>query len=135
MIAALALTALCMALVLAGLIAGALQPRDVPPAPAAAETGGAVPRAQSAAPAAGASADGEGERRPPRGMGAIKRTIRAGEWRAVWPALVLISGMLGVMVFGAIACLIAFEQKATGVIMLILALFAVVSMAIDYRRA
>jgi hypothetical protein len=72
---------------------------------------------------------------PVRGIPAIKQMIRAGEWRVVWPALLVIGGLLGLMVFGAIALMIGLEQKATGVLMLAVALFAAAKIAFDYARA
>jgi len=69
------------------------------------------------------------------GMRGLKTLVRAGSWRLAAPALMITGGLLGVMVFGALALAVVFGQKATGVLMLLVAAFAIAKVARDYARA
>jgi hypothetical protein len=75
------------------------------------------------------------ERHAGSGVPGLKRLIAAGDWRAALPALLITGGMLAMMVFGALALAVVFAQRATGVLMLGVALFALLRIARDYRRA
>jgi hypothetical protein len=69
------------------------------------------------------------------GMKEFKQLIQTRQWRRVLPSLCMILGLLGFMLFGATALLVGLEQKATGVLMLAVALYAVGRIAFDYIRA
>ncbi len=75
------------------------------------------------------------ERDAGRGIAGLKRLIEARSWRLALPSLLITGGLLGVMVFGALALAVVFEQTATGVLMLLVALFAIGKIARDYARA
>ena len=126
MIVVVALTVLSLLLVMIGITAAVRRPRGGEPI---AEDQAVAAIGQSSA-AAGAS-----KAAPAGGMVGLKRHLRSGEWRIVMPSLLVIGGLLGIMLFGAVALLIGLEQKATGVLMLVVAIFAAVKVAIDYRRA
>ncbi|HZR81777.1 MAG TPA: hypothetical protein VFD92_11820 [Candidatus Binatia bacterium] len=68
-------------------------------------------------------------------MAEFKRLLLARRWSRVLPSLLMIAGMLGFMIFGAVALLIALDQKLTGALMLLVALYAVVRIARDFARA
>jgi hypothetical protein len=69
------------------------------------------------------------------GMKEFKQLIQTRQWRRVLPSLCMILGLLCFMLFGATALLVALEQKATGILMLAVALYAVGRIAFDYIRA
>lgn len=123
MIVAVVLTVLSLLVVMIGITAVVRRPR------------GGEASADHPVAAIGQGAAAAGEAAPAGGMAGLKRHLRAGDWRTVLPSLLVIGGLLGIMLFGAIALLIGLEQKATGVLMLAVAIFAAVKVAIDYRRA
>lgn len=65
----------------------------------------------------------------------LKRLVLARQWRRALPSLLVIAGLLGVMLFGSIALLLALEQKTTGLLMLAVAVFAAARLAVDFARA
>ncbi|MEW6267986.1 MAG: hypothetical protein AB1689_01655 [Thermodesulfobacteriota bacterium] len=75
------------------------------------------------------------ERDAGHGIAGLKRLVEAGSWRLALPALLITGGLLGVMVFGALALAVVFGQTATGVLMLLVALVAIAKIARDYARA
>jgi len=75
------------------------------------------------------------ERRAAAGVPGLKRLIAAGDWRAATPPLLITGGMLAMMVFGALTLAVVFEQRATGVLMLGVAVFAIARIVVQYRRA
>lgn len=77
----------------------------------------------------------EVERRAERGVAGLKALIRAGDWRAALPPLLVTGGLLGVMVFGAFTLAVVFDQTATGVLMLLVAVYALGRIARDWVRA
>ena len=77
----------------------------------------------------------ETERTAGSGVAGLKRVIAAGDWGAALPPLLITGGMLTMMVFGALALAIVFQQRAAGVLMLGVALFSVLRIVRDYRRA
>jgi hypothetical protein len=119
---AIALAALSLAIVLAGLAGGVRR------APAEPPSEGAGPRSTSGPHAGGREAQAGG-------LPGLKRLVRAGDWRRALPPLLVIVGLLGFMLFGAIALLIGLAQKVTGVILLAVAVFAIAKVALDYARA
>ena len=80
-------------------------------------------------------APSEVERRAGSGVPGLKRLIAAGDWSAALPALLITGGMLSMMVFGALTLAVVFHQRATGILMLGVALFAIVRIVREYRRA
>jgi len=68
-------------------------------------------------------------------MDEFKALILARQWRRVAPSLCMILGLLGFMLFGAAALLVGLEQKATGWLMLAVAVYAAGRIAIDFIRA
>ena len=75
------------------------------------------------------------ERKAGSGVAGLKRLIEAGAWRTALPWLLITGGMLALMVFGALVLAIVLEQRATGVLMLGVALFALLRIVREYRRA
>ena len=69
------------------------------------------------------------------GMRRFKELLRAREWTRVLPSLLITAGILGVMVWGAIGLAVLFDQKVTGLLMLGVAIWAIVRVAREYRRA
>lgn len=131
MIVAIALTCLFALLLLAGSLGlftrGAAPRRPAVPPRTAAPAGA---RTQVDPPATG---------RPPApgavDMAEFKRRLLARRWREVLPSLLVILGLLGIMVFGAIAVMLALESATTGVLMLLVALGAAAKIAWDFARA
>jgi len=68
-------------------------------------------------------------------LGRLKRVIRAGEWRAAAPSLLTMGGILGLMLFGALALIFTFDQSRSGWPMLILALLTIAWAVREYVRA
>jgi hypothetical protein len=77
----------------------------------------------------------EVERRAGKGVAGLKRVIAAGDWGAALPPLLITGGMLTMMVFGALVLALVFRQRATGVLMLGVAVFAIARIVREYRRA
>ena len=77
----------------------------------------------------------EAERAAGKGVAGLKRVIEAGDWGAALPALLITGGMLTMMVFGALVLAVVFRQRATGVLMLGVAAFAILRIVREYRRA
>lgn len=75
------------------------------------------------------------ERTAGAGVPGLKRLIEAGEWRGALPALLVTTGMIGLMVFGALTLAVVFGQRATGILMLAVAGFALLRIVREYRRA
>jgi hypothetical protein len=71
----------------------------------------------------------------PRDMASFKRMLLAREWRRVLPSLLMIAGLLGFMVLGAIALILWLENPATGWLMLVVPIYAAWRIAQDFRRA
>lgn len=77
----------------------------------------------------------DAERSAGSGVPGLKRLIAAGDWRAAMPPLLITGGMLAMMVFGALTLAVVFQQRATGVLMLGVAAFAIARIVLEYRRA
>lgn len=75
------------------------------------------------------------ERTAGSGVAGLKRLIEAGAWRIALPWLLITGGMLALMVTGALVLAVVLEQRATGVLMLGVALFALVRIVREYRAA
>jgi hypothetical protein len=77
----------------------------------------------------------EVERRAGSGVAGLKRLIDAGAWQAALPWLLITGGMLAMMVSGALLLWVVLEQRATGILMLAVALFAAYRVVREYRAA
>jgi hypothetical protein len=74
------------------------------------------------------------ERHAGRGVAGLKHLLQAGAWRAALPALLISGGLLGVMLFGALTLIVVFGQIVTGLLMLLVPLYAAVRIVRDYVR-
>lgn len=68
-------------------------------------------------------------------LGRLKAVIRAGNWSTAIPSLLTIGGILGVMLFGALALIFTFDQSRSGWPMLILAILTIAWAVREYVRA
>ena len=68
-------------------------------------------------------------------FGRLKAVLRAGDWRAASPSLLVLGGILGVMLFGALALIFALDQSRSGWPMLVLALLTIAWAVREYVRA
>lgn len=68
-------------------------------------------------------------------LGRLKRVIRAGDWGAAAPSLLTMGGLLGLMLFGALALIFTFDQSRSGWPMLILAILTIGWAVREYLRA
>jgi len=80
-------------------------------------------------------APSDAERSAAAGVAGLKRLVAAGEWRAALPPLMITAGLLWTMTFGAIAMAVVFEQRVTGLLMLVAPVWAGLRIVRDYRRA
>jgi hypothetical protein len=88
------------------------------------------PPLRSAEPPASDSAE------PPRSaMGQLKQLVERGEWQRALPSFLVIAGLAGLMVFGALALIFVFDEKAAGYPMLAVAIFAIARLVLDYYRS
>ncbi len=65
----------------------------------------------------------------------LKTVLRAGDWKAAAPSLLVLGGILGVMLFGALALIFALDQARSGWPMLILAILTIAWAVREYVRA
>lgn len=65
----------------------------------------------------------------------IKTQIRAGQWRQALPILLVLSGFLGLLLFGSLALLATLDNKLVGLLIAITAAYAVVRVLIGMIRA
>ncbi|MBM4247020.1 MAG: hypothetical protein FJ148_25045 [Deltaproteobacteria bacterium] len=82
-----------------------------------------------------AHAPSEAERGAAAGVAGLKRLVAAGEWGGALPPLMITAGLLWTMTFGAIAMSVVFEQRVTGLLMLVAPVWAGLRIVRDYRRA
>lgn len=68
-------------------------------------------------------------------LGRLKGVIRAGDWSTAVPSLLALGGILGVMLFGALALIFTFDQSRSGWPMLVLALLTIGWAIREYVRA
>jgi hypothetical protein len=73
--------------------------------------------------------------RTPGGIAGLKAAWRAGDRSKAVPSLLVIGGLLGMMIFGALALIVVFGQTGTGMLMLLVAIYAVFRVGRDFRRA
>ena len=72
---------------------------------------------------------------PTTPLGRLKGVIQARDWGAALPSLLALGGILGVMLFGALALIFALDQERSGWPMLILAILTIGWAAREYGRA
>jgi hypothetical protein len=65
----------------------------------------------------------------------IKDAAASGNWRQATPALLLMGGMVGLLIFGALAIFIIMGDKLVGGIVLVVAAYAVIRMLIGFVKA
>lgn len=65
----------------------------------------------------------------------IKAQVRAGRWKEVLPALLAMAGLLGLLLFGALALLAGLDNKLVGGLALLVVLYVVARQAIEFARA
>lgn len=68
-------------------------------------------------------------------LGRLKAVIQAGDWSTAVPSLLALCGILGVMLFGALALIFTFDQSRSGWPMLILAILTIGWAVREYVRA
>lgn len=76
-----------------------------------------------------------GDATPGSGMRRLKDVLRARDWRRALPSLLIITGLLGVMLFGSLSLIYVLEQTAAGIASLGVLLFTIGRLAYDYARA
>ncbi len=89
----------------------------------------------ASAASAQSSAFPEGGATPTTPLGRLKAVIQAGDWATALPALLALGGILGVMLFGALALIFALDQSRGGWPMLILAILTIGWAAREFVRA
>ncbi|MDG2305348.1 MAG: hypothetical protein P8R42_12000 [Candidatus Binatia bacterium] len=72
---------------------------------------------------------------PTTPLGRLKGVIQSGDWGAALPSLLALGGILGVMLFGALALIFALDQARSGWPMLILAILTAGWALREYLRA
>lgn len=65
----------------------------------------------------------------------IKGAVASGNWRQVLPALLAMGGLIGLLVFGALAAFVIIDDKLIGGVILAFVLFAVVRAVLGFLRA
>jgi hypothetical protein len=75
------------------------------------------------------------ERQAGSGVAGLKRLLAAGAWRAALPSLLITGGLLATMVSGALVLAVVFDQRTTGILMLVVTVLALLRIAHEYRRA
>lgn len=65
----------------------------------------------------------------------IKDHIATGHWEQAAPALLAVGGMFGLLFFGALTLFLMLEERWLGYLLLAIAAYAVVRMAISFARA
>lgn len=90
---------------------------------------------QGAAQPAASDQPASGESHSPGPLGRLKIVIRAGDWSTAFPSLLALGGILGVMLFGALALIFTFDQSRSGWPMLILAILTLGWAVREYVRA
>ena len=65
----------------------------------------------------------------------IKDAAASGNWRQAMPALLLMGGMVGLLIFGALAIFVIMGDKLVGGIVLVVAAYAVIRMLIGFMKA
>ena len=65
----------------------------------------------------------------------VKQQIRAGQWRENLPALLIVSGFAGLLLFGAITAWLAIDNKLVGGVIAVVAVYALVRMVLGLVRA
>lgn len=64
-----------------------------------------------------------------------KRAVREGRWQAVWPILLALGGLLGLMLFGSLALTVGIEDPLVGLIILLAAGYALGRTAWAFAKA
>jgi hypothetical protein len=65
----------------------------------------------------------------------VKQQIGAGQWRQNLPALLVVGGFAGLLLFGALAVWLAIDNKLVGGLIAIVAVYALVRMVLSFARA
>lgn len=68
-------------------------------------------------------------------MARLKTVIQAGDWATARPPLLALGGLLGVMLFGALALILTFDQVRAGLPMLAVAVLTILWIVREYLRA
>ncbi len=69
------------------------------------------------------------------GLGDVKKQIKAGQWRAALPGLLVLAGFIGLLFFGSLALFVAMEDKLVGGLIALVGIFAALRIAIAMARA
>jgi hypothetical protein len=75
------------------------------------------------------------EREASSSFAEIKGYIQQGQWLEVLPILLTIGGLFGILLFGSLAALVAIENKLLGLVIVIVAVYAILRMLLAFRRA
>jgi len=65
----------------------------------------------------------------------IKQGLKAGQWRQVLPALLVIEGFVGLLLFGAVTAWVGIEDRLLAGLIVVVALYALVRTVIAFARA
>ena len=68
-------------------------------------------------------------------FGDLKGQIKSGRWSQALPVLLVISGLLGLVVFGSLALLVAMEDKLVGGLIALVAIFTSLRVLVSLIRA
>ena len=65
----------------------------------------------------------------------IKQGLKAGQWQQVLPALLVIEGFVGLLLFGAVTAWVGIEDRLLAGLIVVVALYALVRTVIAFARA
>lgn len=68
-------------------------------------------------------------------FGEIKSQVRSGQWRQALPALLAMGGLLGLILFGSLAILVAMDDKLIGGFVALVGVFATLRVLFALIRA